>query len=159
MKRLMIVLLMLVLFSFNPTPTPAQPAELRSFLPSVSQLAQGPATMTVLSDQDCGFVSVTMDPVNGLPIVAYIIRPNGNLLHVAWDMGDHLVELPDPSFALTQLHMGESSAPGFVYPGPKQGTGALLVRGNMLSVYATSRQKDTGPFMLTRLDMPIPKAP
>lgn len=130
----------------------AQPAELHSYLPAVFQSAG--STLVTLVEADCGFVAAVVVPGTPRVILGYIIRPNGNLLHIAEDMGDHLEELDDP--LLAALLLGSAQGPAFTFPGPKQGTCALVIVGGQLLIYATSRVEETGPFMLRRLSMPVP---
>ena len=136
--------------------TLAQPGEQRVYLPFVAQLAV--STLVTLVEADCGFVSAVVVPGTSRVLLGYIVRPNGNLLHIAEDMGDHLEELDDP--LLAALILGSVPAPAFTFPGPKQGTCALVIVGGQLLLYATSRDDgdETGPFKLKRLSMPVPPA-
>lgn len=133
----------------------AQPAESRVYLPFVAQPPG--STLVTLVEADCSFVSAVVVPGTSRVILGYIIRPNGNLLHIAEDKGDHLEELDDP--LLAALLLGSAQGPAFTFPGPKQGTCALVIVGGQLLIYATSRVEETGPFMLRRLSMPVPAAP
>lgn len=133
------------------TPVSAQDTQ-RDYLPLVAHGfdAQAPS-ITTLVDHDTMFVAATVVPGTCRVLLTYIDRQNGNLLHVVEDVGDRLVEVPlPPGVALAGVE------PDDVLPGLKHGSGAPVVVCGRLRVYANTRIEDGGPFVLQRLDMPIP---
>ena len=126
----------------------AQPTESRVYLPLVAQTG---STLTTLVDTDVGFVATVVVPGTNRRLVGWIDRAHGNVLRIGEDKGDHLADVEEP--LLRGL-----VAPAFAFPGPKQGTASLVIVGNVLHIYTTSRKEgdETGPFMLMRLSMPVP---
>jgi hypothetical protein len=123
------------------------------YLPIVtSQQPNAPATLVTLVNSDTTFVNAALVPNTCRVIVTYIDRANGNRLHVAEDRGTQLLELPLPPMA-TQL---QSTQPDFEFTGQKHASGFPIVVCGRLRIYANSRIVDNGPFVLQRLDMPIP---
>lgn len=115
--------------------------------------AQAPQLVTLIG-HDTTFVNATNVPGTCRVILTYIDRANGNRLHVAEDAGDHLVEIAMPAgMALT------GAEPDDEFPGLKHASGFPLIVCGRLRVYANARIVDGGPFVLQRLDMPIPPAP
>jgi hypothetical protein len=115
--------------------------------------AQAPQLVTLIG-HDTTFVNAALIPGTCRVILTYIDRANGNRLHVVEDVGDHLVEVPMP--AGVTLAGGE---PDFEFAGLKHASGFPIVVCGRLRVYANARIVDGGPFVLQRLDMPIPSAP
>lgn len=134
------------------TPVSAQDAQ-RDYLPLVAHGldAQAPS-LVILVGHDTTFVSATGVPGTCRVILTYIDRANGNRLHVAEDAGDRLVEIAMPAGVTLAGTDGE-------FPGLKHASGFPIVVCGRLRVYANTRIEDGGPFVLQRLDMPIPAEP
>lgn len=134
------------------TPVSAQDPQ-SDYLPLVAHglSSEPPAQLVTLIGHDTTFVSATGVPGTCRVILTYIDRANGNLLHVAEDVGDRLVEIELPAGVALA---GE--APEDEFPGLKHASGFPIVVCGRLRVYANVRTEDGGPFVLQRLDMPIP---
>lgn len=139
------------------------------YLPTIKrEPAQQPPVTTrlvELVDTDAGFVHAAVIPGTNRVVVAYIDRRQGNRLFVGEHIGDTIQPLPDPEFQrlASLLLFGDvlPPSPSFVYPGPKQGNGAVVFVGQEMRVYAVSRRVDdpSGPFPVMVLIAPIPPAP
>lgn len=112
--------------------------------------AQAPSLVTLVG-HDTTFVNAVNVPGTCRVILTYIDRAHGNKLQVAEDVGDRLVEIKMPPGVFLA---GE--APDFEYPGLKHASGFPIVVCGRFRIYANARVEDGGPFLLQRLDMPIP---
>lgn len=123
------------------------------YLPAIAN-GQATTTITTLVDFDSVMVTAYVLPNTSRIILTYIDRAHGNVLHVVEDKGNRVAEIPLPPGLLTAQQVD----PSFTYPGPKQSNGATVVTGNVLHVYACTRDIGdlTGPFKLKRIDMPVP---
>ena len=98
----------------------------------------------------------------GPAIVGYIDRRDGNRLKIGEHVGDTIKPLPDPQLRAlaARLLFGDvlPTSPSFVYPGPKQGTAAIVFVGQEMRWYATAREEgdETGPFKVRVLISAIP---
>jgi hypothetical protein len=121
----------------------------RVFFPAVRYpLASTPV---VLVSTDTGLVNAVVLS-DGRIVVAYANRTQRGLVHVAFDTGGSLTEIPSPMAAAI-----ERAAPGFTLEGEKQGGFSMVQSGGQLVVYFTSRDEGdtTGPFRLRRVAVPI----
>jgi len=134
----------------------AQPIAEPIYLPLVSTTTGQPAhtEITVLVGGDNSEISAAVLP-GGCRVVSYIRRDHGNLLSVGIDRGTFVedIALPQP------IIIHDDVQTGFVPPGAKHASSSLLVVGNTLYLYYTTRPDGaiSGPFMLVRLSMPAPE--
>lgn len=156
MRKSQLLIALFVLLSALGLRAASGQAEQRSYLPLV---ATDISSITVLVATDTTMVTCYAIPNTTRIIVTYIDRLHGNRLHVTEDMGDLLVELDMPP-GLGGL-TADSTAPAFVVPGDKQANGCIVVVGNTMKLYVTTRDENdpTGPFKLKRWDTPIPPPP
>lgn len=152
MNRFHLVLCAALLLAFGVGLLQAQDAR-PTYLPLVAHgLDAQPPQLVTLVGHDTTFVNAALVPDTCRVILAYIDRANGNRLHVAEDAGDRLVEVPMP--VGVTLAGAEDE-----FPGLKHASGFPLVVCGRLRIYANARVEDGGPFVLQRLDIPIPEAP
>lgn len=133
------------------------PGKLSMFPLIVNGQAQARATITTLVESDSTFVSAAIHAPTQRRFVSYIARANGNRLHITEDCGNRLEELDLPPELLGSLAL----QPAFTFTGDKQADSAMVITGNTIRVWVSSRDATTegnsdGPFKLKRLDIPVP---
>lgn len=138
---------------------PADPAILLPLVANGSAV-DGPATFTVLTDYDTTVVTAAVVPDTCRVILTFINRRDGNVLLVKEHVGDKLADVPIADAAAAAAYRrADSVAPAFQYPGPKQASGFPVFVCGRFRVYANTRMEQTGPFLLTVYDAPIPPPP
>lgn len=115
------------------------------------------ATITTLVESDTTFVSAVLHASSNRRFVSYIARANGNRLHITEDCGNRLEELKLPAAILGSLDL----APAFTFEGDKQADSAMIITGNTIRVFVSSRDatpegNSDGPFKMKRIDIPLP---
>lgn len=117
----------------------------RAYVPAVRHPMASEAVVLVSTDTGLVNALVLSD---GRIVVAYANRAQRGLVHVAFDTGGALVEIPSPMIAAI-----ERAAPGFTLDGEKQGGFCMIEVSGQLVVYFTSRDDGdtTGPFRLRRV--------
>jgi hypothetical protein len=154
---LIVAILVTIYQAANAAPAPAV------YMPII-ETSQAPVVtrLVTLVETDAGFVTATVIPNTKRVLVAYTDRRDGNALKIGEHIGDGIRPLEDPELvALARSLFADVLTPSYDFPGPKQGFGMIVIVGNEMRVYATSRDEgdDTGWFKVKVLISGIPPAP